>query len=178
MRARACMDSMPEPARTSVDNRAPWPPAGTVYPLSAGGVSFRIAMKPRILIVDDDRPVRESLKKVLGDAGYEILCAEDGEQAEAFFSSEAIDLLLLDLDLPKQNGWNVFGTASAINPLLPIIIITGFRDRLDTELTPGVSSVFEKPIEVPILLKVIEGLLAEPAEERLRKVTAHAEQNH
>src|SRR5437764_133081 len=102
-------------------------------------------MKLRLLIADDDLAVRESLKKVLEETGYEVLCAADGEEAESKFSSDRIDLLLLDLDLPKQNGWNVFGLVSALNPLLPIVIITGLRDELDAGLVPGVSAFFEKP---------------------------------
>ena len=129
-------------------------------------------MKLRLLIADDDHAVRESLKKVLQESGYEVLCAADGEEAESKFSSERIDLLLLDLDLPKQNGWNVFGVVSALNPLVPIVIITGLRDESDSRLTPGVSAFFEKPVDVPALLKTIEDLLAEPPEQRLRRITA------
>src|SRR5438477_4962925 len=115
----------------------------------------------KLLIADDDLAVRESLKKVLEETGYEVLCAADGEEAESTFTSQRIDLLLLDLDLPKQNGWNVFGLVSALNPLVPIIIITGLGQELDFRLAPGVSAFFEKPIEVPALLETIKDLLSE-----------------
>jgi DNA-binding response OmpR family regulator len=130
-------------------------------------------MNKRILIADDDSAVRESLRKVLEGAGYQVLCAVDGDDAERKFTSEPIDLLLLDLNLPKQNGWNVFGFVSSQNPLLPIVIITGQSNRSDSDLVPGLSAFLEKPIDVAVLLKVIENLLAEPFERRLQRVTSH-----
>ena len=128
-------------------------------------------MNKRILVADDDRSVRDALKKVLEEADYDVIGAVDGEDAERKFTSETIDLLLLDLDLPKQNGWNVFGVINSQNPLLPIVIISGLKDQADTDLIPGVSAFLEKPIDVPVLLKTIDGLLQEPAEDRLRKIT-------
>jgi DNA-binding NtrC family response regulator len=130
-------------------------------------------MNDRILIADDDSAVRESLKKVLEGAGYKVLCAVDGDDAERKFTSEPIDLLLLDLNLPKQNGWNVFGFVSSQNPLLPVVIITGQSTWSDSDLAPGVSAFLEKPIDVPVLLRVIENLLVEPFERRLRRVASH-----
>src|SRR5690349_12225860 len=130
-------------------------------------------MKSRILVADDDCSVRESLKKVLEEAGYEVVAAVDGEDAERKFTSEPIDLLVLDLDLPKQNGWNVFGVVNAQNPLLPIVIISGLKNHEESELIPGVSAFLEKPIDAGTLLETVESLLKEPIEERLRKITTH-----
>lgn len=130
-------------------------------------------MNKRILLADDDRAVRESLKKVLEEAGYEVVCASDGDDAERKFTSQPVDLLLLDLDMPGQNGWNVFGVINSQNPLLPVVIITGLENQSDRELVPGVSALLEKPIDVSDLLRTIERLLVEPIEIRLRKVTDH-----
>jgi DNA-binding NtrC family response regulator len=130
-------------------------------------------MNKRILVADDDSSIRDALKKVLEEAGYEVVGAIDGEEAERKFTSESIDLVLLDLDLPKQNGWNVFGVVNSQNPLLPIIIISGLKNQADYDLTPGVSAFLEKPIDVSVLLKTIEHLLKEPIHVRLRKITRH-----
>jgi CheY-like chemotaxis protein len=130
-------------------------------------------MTKRILLADDDRSVREALKKVLEGAGYEVVCASDGDDAERKFTSQPVDLLLLDLDMPGQNGWNVFGVINSQNPLLPVVIITGLENQSDRELVPGVSALLEKPIDVSDLLRTIERLLVEPIETRLRKVTDH-----
>lgn len=149
------------------------PPAGPRRSPIGGWFSLSHTMNKRILLADDDDSVRNALKKVLGEAGYEIIEAIDGEDAERKFTSEPIDLLLLDLDLPRQNGWNVFGLINSQNPLLPIVIISGLKDQADTDLIPGVSAFLEKPIEVPLLLKTIGSLLDEPAEARLKKITCH-----
>lgn len=130
-------------------------------------------MKKRILVADDDPVVRKSLKKLLEDVGYEVLCAVNGDEAENKFVSERIDLLILDLDLPRQNGWNVFGIVNAQDPLLPVIIITGLRNQTQENLVPGVAAFLEKPIEVPVLLKAIEDAFSESIEQRLQRITAY-----
>jgi DNA-binding response OmpR family regulator len=129
------------------------------------------SMKKRIMVVDDDPSVRVSLKKVLEETGYQVELAADGDEAEVKLTSTPVDLLLLDLNLPKRDGWDVLGLANSQHPLLPVIMITGLFDQLDTTIIPGVSVLLEKPIDVTILLKTIEKLLDETPEERLHRVT-------
>jgi DNA-binding NtrC family response regulator len=130
-------------------------------------------MKYRVLIADDDIAVREALKTVLEGTGYEVLTAADGAEAESKINAEPIHLLLLDLGLPRQNGWNVLGLVTAQNPLLPVIIITGLKNDFDARLAPGVTAFFQKPLEVETLLLAMQESLAEPEEVRLRRITAH-----
>jgi DNA-binding NtrC family response regulator len=122
-------------------------------------------MSKRILIVDDDSSVRESLQKILTDAGYGVSAAPDGDAAEAEFGKA--DLLVLDLNLPIQDGWDVLGRVNSEFPLLPVIVITGLADQLDERTIPGASAFLEKPIEVSQLLETIEHLLSQPPEERI-----------
>lgn len=129
-------------------------------------------MKKRILIVDDDASVRESLKKILEDTSYDVAVATDGADGEQKLKEQAYDLLILDLNMPGRDGWDVLNCASAAHPLLPVIIITGMYDQLDTTVIPGVASLLKKPLDVPPLLKVIEELLAETFEQRLGRATA------
>ncbi len=129
-------------------------------------------VKRRILIVDDDKAVRDSLKKVLDEMGYDVAVAADGDEGEKQFVASAPELVLLDLELPKQDGWDVLGILSAQAPLIPVIIITGLKAQLDTTLIPGISALFEKPIDVPLLLRAIEKLLAESPEQRLHRLTS------
>jgi DNA-binding response OmpR family regulator len=86
-------------------------------------------MKAKILVVDDDPQIRESLFKVLRAEGHEVVLAADGPEGIEKFNTEQIDLLLLDLNLPGNSGWDVFGTLTSLNPFLPIIIITGRNNR-------------------------------------------------
>ena len=114
---------------------------------------------------------------MLNEAGYDATCAIDGEDAERRFTSEPIDLLLLDLDMPGQNGWNVFGVINSQNPLLPVVIISGLKEQAESELIPGVSAFLEKPIDVSVLLRTIEKLLQETVETRLRRITCHLQRS-
>jgi DNA-binding NtrC family response regulator len=122
-------------------------------------------MKKHILIVDDDASVRSSLEKILADSDYEVSVAEDGDSAEDDFAKA--DLLILDLYLPIQDGWDILGHVNSNYPLLPVIIITGLVDQLDETTIPGASAFLEKPIEVPVLLRTIERLLSQTPDERL-----------
>lgn len=127
-------------------------------------------MKKRVLIADDDPAVRESLRKVLEDDGYDVISAQDGEAAAKVLKNENVDLLLLDLEMPKLDGWDVFESARATRSLLPVIMITGLATELETRLIPGLDALFEKPIEVPVLLKKIQELLCETPFRRREKL--------
>jgi DNA-binding NtrC family response regulator len=130
-------------------------------------------MKQRVLIIDDDASVRESLGKVLNGAGYEVTTAADGEEAVARFVPGQIDLVLLDLNLPFRSGWDVFERLTTQHPTMPLIIITGMPNQYPTALAAGAGALMEKPIDAPALLKTMDELLAEPAGARLRRMCGH-----
>ena len=129
-------------------------------------------MKKRLFVVDDDPSVRESLKKVLAEAGYEVLSAGDGAEAQAMFDERPIDLLILDVNLPTRDGWDVLEDVTAKHPFLPIVMITGVYHQLDTTMIPGVRVFLKKPLEPPQLLSTVERVLAETVEERLSRMNA------
>ena len=130
-------------------------------------------MKQRVLIVDDDASVRESIRKVLKGAGYEVKTATDAEEVTVKFVPEEIDLVLLDLNLRSHSGWDVFERLTTQHPALPVIIITGVPNQYQTALAAGVGALIEKPIEVPALLRTMDELLAEPKEARLRRMCGY-----
>lgn len=130
-------------------------------------------MKKHVLIVDDDSAVRESIRRVLNEAGYEVTTAVDGEQAAVEFVPEQIDLVLLDLNLPVRSGWDVFERLTTTHPSIPIIIITGMPNQYRTAVAAGAGALMEKPIEVAALLKTMDELLAESHEERLRRMCGY-----
>lgn len=135
-----------------------------------GPVSTTEALKNKILVVDDDPQIRESLRKVLRAKGYEVLLAGNGQEGIGRFNAERFDLLLLDLSLPDNSGWEVFATLTSLNPLLPILIITGRQNQQELAAGAGVGARMEKPLDVPRLLQTIPELLAEPAETRLKRL--------
>jgi DNA-binding response OmpR family regulator len=132
-------------------------------------------MKKRICVVDDDSSVRESLKKVLEETGYEVILAADGKEAEGKLEDPMIELLILDLNMPNRDGWDVLEEANSNQPLMPVLIITGMMDQLATTAIPGVAALMSKPIDVSTLLKKIEYLLAESPEARLRRMIGSVE---
>ncbi len=131
-------------------------------------------MNEKVLVVDDDASVRESLRKVLADAGYEVALAADGREAVEQFEGGRVDLLLLDIGLPVRNGWDAFERITNKVPVLPIIIITGQANQHDMAVAAGVGVLMEKPLDATGLLNTMQALLAEPIEARLLRLCGYA----
>ncbi len=123
-----------------------------------------------VLLVDDDSMVRESITDVLLAEGYVIMQAEDGQQALDLANKSAVDLVLLDLNMPVKNGWDTFERLTAEHPFVPIIIATARPNQLFAALNAGVGALLEKPMDIPTLLRTMENLLAESAEQRLARL--------
>jgi two-component system OmpR family response regulator len=132
-------------------------------------------MKKNVLVVDDDASVRKSLGKVLSGTGYSVLEAKDGPEAIKLFETRPIDLVLLDIGLPVESGWDVFERITSQAPILPIIIITGTANQRDTAIAAGVGALMEKPLDVPRLLKTVQELLVESKEVRLRRLCGYSQ---
>lgn len=135
-------------------------------------------MKKKILLVDDDAAVRQMLMRVLTGENYTVFPAENGDEAFAQAKENAVDLVLLDLNLPKQSGWDIFERLSSEYPLLPVIIITARPNQLFLALSAGVGALFEKPLDFPKLLQTIRTLLAESAETRLARLAGKPAEFH
>jgi CheY-like chemotaxis protein len=130
-------------------------------------------LRKRVLLVDDDLSVRKSIGSVLQDAGYEVFQSGDGVDALAHFDARQIDLLLLDLGLPNQSGWDTFEAFTSQNPMLPTIIITGQARQSGMAMAAGAGALMEKPLDVAQLLQTMQELLSEPEEARLRRLNGY-----
>src|SRR6266850_3008064 len=126
-------------------------------------------MTKRILLVDDDRSIRESLSKILRAENYEVVLAENGQEAIQKHGAERIDLLILDLNMPVKNGWDTLAWLVEINPLLPVVIITGRSNQRALAERAGADALMEKPLDVPLLMQTIRELMDEPMENRARR---------
>jgi DNA-binding response OmpR family regulator len=133
-------------------------------------------MNRKILLVDDERSIRDALSKVLRAEGYEIVLAENGQQAIEKHEAEHVDLLLLDIGLPVKDGWTALAWLSAVDRLLPVIIITGRWKQSERAAAARADVLMEKPLNVPMLLEIIRELLQEPPEVRARRIE-HRESN-
>jgi DNA-binding response OmpR family regulator len=135
-------------------------------------------MKPRIMIVDDDSAIRDMLSRILIEEGYLALPAANGQEALDLAAATRVDLVLLDLNLPIKNGWDIFERLTNENPLLPIIIITARSNQLMTTLAAGAGALMEKPLDFHKLLHTIRALLDEPTETRLARIAGRETDFH
>ena len=87
----------------------------------------------RILVIDDDRHMRTACSRVLSKAGWQVVCAENGEQGlkELRSCTSRIDVILLDQLMPGMNGMDVLARIHAITPDLPVVIMTGSATEED-----------------------------------------------
>ncbi len=85
-------------------------------------------MKPKILLVDDEEGIRRVLAISLADAGYEVLTAENGEQALALFRVQAVPVVLTDIKMPGMDGIEVLRRIKQEKPETEVIMITGHGD--------------------------------------------------
>ena len=115
----------------------------------------------RILIVDDDSSIRYMLSRVLLDEGYATVVAADGCEGLKTAAAGEVDLVLLDLKMPRMNGQQTLKELAAARPGLPVIIMTAYpRQQFEGGLA-GVSALLQKPLDFPMLLEAIKKLLAQ-----------------
>ena len=126
-------------------------------------------MSKRILVVDDESSIREALSKVLQAEDYRVVTAENGQEAIERIKSEKIDLVLLDLGLPVKDGWDIVIWLAQVNPILPVIIITGRWNQRELAEKMGADALMDKPLDVPRLLQTIRALTSESMERRARQ---------
>ena len=134
--------------------------------------------RKRILLVDDDATVRDSLNDVLVGEDYFVISAENGQQALDFANTLPVDLVLLDLNMPVRNGWDTFAQLTTDHPLIPIIIATARPDQLFTALGAGAGALLEKPMDIPTLLRTMAKLLAESADQKLARLAGKETKFH
>ncbi|MGD0382852.1 MAG: response regulator [Thermoguttaceae bacterium] len=119
--------------------------------------------KKRILLVDDDREIVESMRIALESAGYEILVARDGNQGLVMVERDDPDLLILDMMMPRRSGFLVLEKIRRTRPVpLRVIMITaneGNRHKAYAEML-GVDDYIRKPFAMDRLLESVDRLLA------------------
>ena len=115
----------------------------------------------KVLIADDESRMRKLVKDFLNKQGYSVLEAENGEQAvDIFFSEKNIDLIILDIMMPKMDGWEVCREIRKQSKV-PIIMLTAKSDERDELLgfELGVDEYITKPFSPKILVARVEAIL-------------------
>lgn len=123
---------------------------------------------PRILIIEDNDDNRDMLSRRLRRRGFDVIAASGGHEGIEMAQTESPDLILLDLNMPDIDGWQVTRQlkADATTSALPIIAITaheipGNREEL---LASGCVDYHTKPVDLPLLQEQIERILRTAAE--------------
>ena len=124
----------------------------------------------RILVTDDDPEMLKVMTFILESVGYEVSTAQDGEEALTKIEEEEPDLLILDLLMPRMDGFEVCKRlneqAGTGGNKIPILILSAVREEssrrryeLETKTAPGIEDYVEKPISPPLLLQRVEKVL-------------------
>ena len=88
---------------------------------------------PRLLVVDDDRRLRELLVKFLGENGFPVSSAANAAEARAYLAGRPVDLIILDIMMPGEDGLSLtrsLGEKRPGSPPIPVLLLTA-RDRMD-----------------------------------------------
>ena len=86
-------------------------------------------MKPRILVVDDEASIRDTLRMILEYEGYEVLQAATGEDGVRLIEREAPDLVFLDIKMPGMDGLEVLQKVRHLTDSTPIVVISGHVEQ-------------------------------------------------
>jgi two-component system OmpR family response regulator len=127
----------------------------------------------RLLLVEDDLPLAEALTTLLVSSGYAVDCVNDGDGAQALVASEAYDLVILDLNLPHQDGLSVLRAMRAQGNAAAVMILTarGAAEDRVRGLDLGADDYMAKPFDVRELEARVRSLLRRQAGLRSATVT-------
>src|SRR5688572_13260611 len=124
----------------------------------AGGRSF---MKSKLLVIDDDAAIRDTMRMLLEYDGYEVVVAASGQEGLAMVEKENPDLVFLDVKMPGMDGLEVLGRLRTLNDALPVVIVSA-HGNTTTALEAGRLGAFrfvEKPLSKDYVLDAVrEGL--------------------
>jgi DNA-binding response OmpR family regulator len=116
----------------------------------------------KILVVDDEKPLAKALALKLGHEGFEATTAADGEEALALLGKEKFDLMILDIMMPKVDGFGVMAELKKRGVAMPVIVSSNLSQGDDVKklLTSGAVDYFVKS-DVPIaeVVKRVEKIL-------------------
>ncbi len=132
-----------EPAKKEIESRQDSPVSGT----------------GRILIVDDEEIIRQTAKELLSHLGYDVVTATDGRKAVEYYKeqSHVIDLVILDMVMPKLGGRDCFRALKKINPDVKAILSTGYSldSAMHEVLNEGIIAFAQKPYQLKRLAEVV-----------------------
>ena len=129
-----------------------------------------------VLVADDEEDVRFLLSRLLGDVGYEVLLAQDGQEALDRIEASKPDLMILDLMMPGLDGWGVLKQLEKhpSPPLVVLLTARGDPESFARGMRAGAAAYVTKPFRFHELIATVEGLLASSGKARVM----HGERRH
>ena len=130
----------------------------------------------RILVVDDEQPIRDALVKALSLYGYDVLGAASGAEALLLMNRMPFTLMILDMQMPGMDGITVMRKTREIQPHLLILVLTAHAS-LDNAIAAVKSQAvdfLQKPVSTQVLCETVKNLLAHHAERAHRNMLAEA----
>jgi two-component system, cell cycle sensor histidine kinase and response regulator CckA len=117
-----------------------------------------------IRLVEDERPVRSTVRRLLERQGYEVLEAGNGQDALTLISARGaeIDLVLSDMVMPGMGGLELADRVRALSPKLPVLLMTGYTEEAITRAgeRPRDEQIIEKPFTLNTMLEKVRWALA------------------
>ncbi len=124
--------------------------------------------KPRILIVEDDENIRETIKNILEQSGYDTDVAKTGQEAERKTKTKFYNLALLDIKLPDMEGTKLLAKVHDTTPKMVKIMVTGYPslENAMEALNQGADAYVTKPVKPAKLLALIEEKLEKQSKDQ------------
>ena len=115
----------------------------------------------RILIVDDEEPIREFLSSAFERMGYQVISVADGQEAVEICTFEDIDIIFLDYLMPGFRGDKVFKTIKEVSPQTDVVFITGVESipHIEDLLSEGLVGILKKPFKIEKIIQVTNELI-------------------
>ena len=119
-------------------------------------------MPPKVLVVEDDAPTREALRRILELEGCETEVVADGEKAVGALAQRRYDVIILDIALPKMSGTDVMEYIGSTTPdvLTNIVVVTGLEVTEIRKLFPSICETLSKPVQPARLMGSVRRCLA------------------
>lgn len=115
-----------------------------------------------ILVVDDDESIRDLLRAALERRGYVVLTASDGEEALEMLGTVRPALLILDVQMPRLDGWGVMRELRFRRLDIPVVVISALLDFARRAVELGATHHLAKPFRIVELIRIVEDILPPP----------------
>ena len=122
-----------------------------------------LVRKPRMLVVDDEAYVRETLHRWFVIRGFDVDMAQTGLEAVEKCNSNSYDVITMDLEMPVMTGAEAISIIREKNPSVPILVLTGYVQVLDDNALHSVEKVLVKPVSLRKIEEEVRLLLGDRA---------------